>query len=688
MQLSIRKKLLFSVISTLAAFALLELLLVFVGVNPVTSLEDPFVGFSQQVPLMEASKDADGQEIMSTAKSKLTWFNAQSFPKKKPANTYRIFCLGGSTTYGHPYWDPTSYSRWLREFLPVIDPSQKFEVINAGGISYASYRVANVLEELSKYEPDLFIVYSVHNEFLERRTYAELFDESPISFQIRSALSKTKTWALLDELLRPRRSNTKPESDSKRKTETLPAEVDEILNHTIGPIDYHRDPEWQAKVLNHYTFNLKRMVAIARQNKAKIVFLTPASNEKNCSPFKSESPVDLSEVDQKRLNSLLSQAVSESSDDHSEKALQLLHEALTIDEHYAQTYYQIGRSQMSLQRYDEAKAAFRRALNEDVCPLRAVDGISNTVRQIATQEKVPIVDFEGHLRALCQKQQGHAVFGDEYFMDHVHPSIEVHQQLARWIIQVLQEYRYVEGKSLNDTAVVDEIAKIVEKVDGEIDTQAYGIALRNLAKVLHWAGKFEEAGPHARDALVLLPDDPESRFVLADSLKNMGRSEEAIYEYDRLFENDFDFDRAYHQFGYLLAKEGQLVRAKAYLILAAVREPENASIQYSLGIVHLQLGEYAFAIESLTESDRQYPNDASTLFFLAQAKAGNKEPDEAIALFEKVLALGYEPAKVHFGLGMLYLEKGEKAKAIENFESALQCDPTFEEARKYLLIAK
>ncbi len=561
-------------------------------------------------------------------------------------------------------------------------------MINAGGISYASYRVANVMEELSQYEPDLFIVYSVHNEFLERRTYAELFDESPIKFQIRSALSRTRTWACMDGLIRRPRANAKPATGSKRKTETLPAEVDEILNHTIGPIDYHRDPEWQAKVLKHYAFNLKRMVAIARQSKSRIVFLTPASNEKNCSPFKSESPADLSQLAQTRLNSLLSQAASETARGESEKALQLLQEALSIDEHYALTQYQIGRIQMSLRHYEEANKAFRRALNEDVCPLRAVDGISNAVRQIGTQEKVPIVDFEGQLRALCQKQQGHAIFGEEYFMDHVHPTVEVHQQIARWIVQVLQENHYVEGKSLNDALIVDEIAKIAEKVHGEIDTRAYGIALRNLAKVLHWAGKFEEAEPHARDALALIPDDPESRFVLADSLKNMGHYAEAIHEYDRLFEIDFDFDRAYHQFGYLLAKEGQLVRAKAYLILAAVHEPENASIQYSLGIVHLQLGEYAFAIESLTESDRQYPNDASTLYYLAQAKAGNKEPSEAIALLEKVLAMSYEPAKVHFGLGMLYLEKGERATAIENFESAFKIDPTMEEAQKYLRIAK
>jgi len=37
------------------------------------------------------------------------------------------------------------------ELLPEADKSKKWEVINAGGISYASYRVARVMEELLEF---------------------------------------------------------------------------------------------------------------------------------------------------------------------------------------------------------------------------------------------------------------------------------------------------------------------------------------------------------------------------------------------------------------------------------------------------------------------------------------------------------------------------------------------------------
>ena len=45
------------------------------------------------------------------------------------------------------------------------------EIINTGGISYASYRVARLMEELLAYQPDVFVIYTGHNEFLEKRIY-------------------------------------------------------------------------------------------------------------------------------------------------------------------------------------------------------------------------------------------------------------------------------------------------------------------------------------------------------------------------------------------------------------------------------------------------------------------------------------------------------------------------------------
>jgi hypothetical protein len=175
-KLSAWKKSTFALLTTALVFALLEGLLALCGVRPVGVDSDPYVGFAANIPLFVERREVDGRSYLATAENKLPWFNPQRFAKRKPRGTYRIFCLGGSTTYGRPYRDTASFSGWLRELLPVVDSGHPWEVINAGGISYASYRVVRVMEELTRYEPDLFVVYSGHNEFLERRTYQDLFD--------------------------------------------------------------------------------------------------------------------------------------------------------------------------------------------------------------------------------------------------------------------------------------------------------------------------------------------------------------------------------------------------------------------------------------------------------------------------------------------------------------------------------
>ncbi len=486
--LSWRKKLAFSLVATVGFFLIVEMSLTVLGVDRETDTSDPFVGFDNQVPLMTLTVGPSGEEILSTAPNKLVWFNAQSFPKAKPPNTKRVFCLGGSTTFGRPYQDLTSYVGWLRELLPIADASHQWELINAGGVSYASYRVAAVMEELAQYEPDLFIVYTAHNEFLERRTYQGMFEKSSFSLRTSSLLRHTRTWSALQTL-----TNRIRPADSDTAKETLAGEVDEMLNHSIGPAQYHRDDRWRRMVVRHYQANLDRMVTIARSAGAQILFITPASNEKDCSPFKSEPSQDLDEAARARFNHALELAKTHLDEGQLDAAMERYLEAAAIDDTYADLHYQIGRLLFRMGRKQEARTEFSRAINEDICPLRAVQEISTAIRHVAQQRNAPLLDFESELRAKCLAELQHECFGGEYFLDHVHPTIDVHRQLALWIIQAMGRYQLATPRPLSD----DEIDAVDKRVRNQIDLYAQGVALRNLAKVLHWSGKFEEAAPRA-----------------------------------------------------------------------------------------------------------------------------------------------------------------------------------------------
>ena len=223
--MSTRKKVLFATVACIGISLLVEAALAIFGVKPMRYERDPYVGFSGHMPLFVQERSQ-----MVTAENKRRIFNYQQFPTHKPKNAYRIFCIGGSTTYGHPYTDSTSFCGWLRAMLPKADPSREWELINCGGVSYASYREALLMEELIKYQPDLFIILTGHNEFLEQRTYGELKRMPKIIHETDSVLSKTRSYAALKRTI----------DRTRKEAQTLPAEVDTILDNTVAPQAYHR----------------------------------------------------------------------------------------------------------------------------------------------------------------------------------------------------------------------------------------------------------------------------------------------------------------------------------------------------------------------------------------------------------------------------------------------------------------
>ncbi|MCB1021324.1 MAG: tetratricopeptide repeat protein, partial [Acidobacteria bacterium] len=383
-ELSWPKRLLFAAAAFVLFFGGLELALRALGAGKVDA--DPFVGFAATVPLYV---ERDGW--METNPSKALWFNQQRFEKKKPAGVVRIFTLGGSTTYGRPYDDVASFSGWLRELLGEVDPAKTYEVINAGGVSYASYRVAAVMEELLAYEPDIFVVYTGHNEFLERRTYSSLLAAPRWTLALGGLLERTAIFRAGRELLSP----PAPKA-------ILPAEVDTVLDNSAGPERYHRDDPLASAVTEHFERNLQRMTELARRAGAHILFVTPAASLRNCSPFKSEGPA----------------------------------------ERDASVWYARGEKLYAAGDYAEARRAYERALDEDVCPLRAISAIREAVRHV----HAPVLDFE---RILAEKSE-HGVPGDDWFVDHVHLSEAGYRLLGVQILEKLQQEGWADGGAPNE----------------------------------------------------------------------------------------------------------------------------------------------------------------------------------------------------------------------------------------------
>lgn len=385
-----------------------------------TDYDDPYVGFTEVHPLFVRNESGQAYIIPN---SRRRFFRAESFPAKKSPDTFRVFVLGGSTVAGEPYEKETSLTTWLQLALRAAEPEKNAEVVNCGGISYASYRLIPILKECLNYQPDLFIVATGHNEFLEDRTYGQL-KRAPAA--LRSLREATSTWRTLN-LLRTGVARWRGSDDGResQKRPNLGAEVQARLDSPGGLELYHRDPAWRESIVLDFENNLRVMAGFARRAGVPIIFVRESSNLRDSPPFKSEHRPGLTEDDLRRFDALVAEARGQFRHDL-RHAAELLEQAVQIDGEHALTWYELGKCRDALRDYERARQAYWRAREYDVCPLRTIQPLEDVLRQVADELKIPLVD----MHALLEAKSRTGMLGNDWLVDHIHPSIEGHQIVA------------------------------------------------------------------------------------------------------------------------------------------------------------------------------------------------------------------------------------------------------------------
>ena len=668
--LSLGKKLGFATLATLLFFGLLEGVLALIGVRPLLYSEDPHVGFSSHVPLfVEGSANT-----LVTAPNKIRWFNDQRFAQAKAKGVTRVFCLGGSTTYGRPYRDATSFCGWLRQYFPAADPSQEWEVINAGGISYASYRVAKLMEELIDYAPDLFVVYTGHNEFLEERTYSGIIETPATVRGMQSLLSRTRTYSMVSDILKP---SNKPDS----KTPVLTEEVNTILDQSAGLDRYTRDPELERKIVAHYRYNLSRMVDIAETCGAKVVFITPAANLRSSSPFKSEHANTLTDAQINTFQTHLATAQKAVADGRHTEALGQINQATNIDQLHAHSHYLRGTILTALGKHNEAATAYEQALIHDVCPLRTLPAMRKILADTAKGRGVPLVDYHTFLT----ERSEHGVPGDEWFLDHVHPTIEGHRLLALELIATLEE----QGLFANKSALTDSvISSIKNRVLGNIDNNAHGIALRNLGNVLNWAGKKQEAYKAVTHSLELAPGDAYAHYLAGDLASTLGKINEAERRFRELIRFSLDpkvatyFPEAHYQLAQIVGARGETGKSAQLLTKTLKLQPDHAKaleafprVLETHGKNLLKTRRPAEAAAAFKQLEKWNPTHPMAAVLLGVALIEEKKFSEAIDVLTRATTNNPRSPTAHNNLGSAYARSNQPADAERHFKAAIQIAP-------------
>lgn len=386
---------------------------------------DPLVDLHQLRPLFAQSPAGDLLEIPA---SRRNFFQPAQFAKVKPLSGRRIFVVGGSTVQGRPYATETAFAELLRVQLQTAWPHIEWEVVNCGGVSYAAYRVAGIVEEVLQYEPDAVVVYSGHNEFLEARSYA-----------VQSSIPRSLApWLAAGCRLRIVQWPASWFKSPPRPRSVLSQEVDAMLDHSDGLQAFHRDAAYRDNVVEHFQLSLCRIADACRAADVPLVLCVPASEVLSVPPFKSAPPsaaeAPAAVVQQVR------QAWQRASDPQQphEQRMAACQQVLTLDPEHAGAAYMWGRQLWQRQQYDDAAAWLLVARDQDVCPLRATSEIESRVRRVAQRYQTPLVDVP----QLFAAPQQPSICQPSRFVDHVHPRVEGgHTRIAEALYEQLVAMR-------------------------------------------------------------------------------------------------------------------------------------------------------------------------------------------------------------------------------------------------------
>jgi len=417
-------------------------------------------------------------------------------------------------------------------------------VINCGGVSYASYRLAPLVREVLHYQPDLVILATGHNEFLEDRSYQSL-------------KSRPAAWAWLENaayslrLVNVARRWVGGRADHESQ---LTTEVETKLDQASGYASYHRDDAWHERVIAQFDESVRAMVADCRAAAVPVILVKLGSNLRDCPPFKSEHRAGLSADEERAWQSAFDDAAAVEATDL-RLALDLFRKAEAIDVQYALLSCRIARTLDRLGHKPEARAYYSKAKEADICPLRIIGPLEDVLRRIAAQTATPLVDAA----SLIAAQAPDAIPGFDWYLDHVHPTIGGHQRIAQALAEEMRR------SGLSPTAF---------RWPADLRRQAYANHLRRLGPryladgrrrvvgLEHWARRqrlFEET----------LPRDPQGYVRLGFRCLDLG-----------------DDDGAWQALGEALKRD----RGMLALILARVQElqsegrPETAaSLQQRFG---------------------------------------------------------------------------------------------------------
>lgn len=530
-----------------------------------------------------------------------TYVSKDMFLQPKLPDTYRIFCLGASTTIGYPYMYNGSYPSLLKDRLSVLFPEKNIEVINLGITAVTSYTVLDFIKELVKHQPDLILIYIGHNEFYGAlgAGSTQFIGKNRLVIQWYLQLQKFKIFQLMRDTIHWM-SNTFKTKNVYSRQRNLMEQMVRDKSIPFGGITYK-------SVMKSFQANLNEIVQIARRHRINLLLSTVTSNIRDQHPFVSLSRDSALSRKSKQLLSLVQELMNQK---NYVEALIQLQQIVTIDPYRADAHFYLAQCYDHLKKIEEARRHFELARDFDGLRFRASSELNNIIRQICSNDQIPLVDIEKKFN----EEAMDGIPGKDLFWEHVHPKLNGYFLMAKEMCQILAQYEMIVPK--------DKWNWNLDKTDSEY---------RQLAGVT--------------------PLDEEVADISMNILKS--RWPFTYPEKSYRFEPQDEVQRT--AWDYINGKLGW------------------RSAHERLGNYYSQSKKLFEAEQEVLAVAKQFPYDPSFYLTVARLQTQQKKYREAAETYEKVLRF-YEDPEVRVKAGIVYLEDQNFVNAVIEFERALSIE--------------
>jgi tetratricopeptide (TPR) repeat protein len=389
-----------AILLPLAVLGLVEAGLRLFGDDQV--VRDPLINVSP-FTIFEKAK-VDGREVYRISHPLAYNQVVKVFPVEKPANTIRIFSLGGSACAGWPHPPEETFSAYVENGLKEAYPGKRIEVINAAAHGFASYRITCVLAEVLRMQPDAVLIWCGNNEFLENRKYGRW-----IMAAERMGLNRLRLFQVVAGAFSTSRT-------------VLPG--NELKDAALffwkkaqgQSLELRSDPQLFEAVKRHYADGMEDMVRRAEKQGVPVLLCTVPVNLRDWLPTVSRNRLKgavRSEWEQRYAagqRGLLEGKPAE--------AATAFRQALALEPEHAETHFWLARALETDGHRSEARESYSLARDLDFNPFRAISAFNQTIRRIAANRQgVTLVDLE----SLFDSASDRGIAGFDLFLDYVHP---------------------------------------------------------------------------------------------------------------------------------------------------------------------------------------------------------------------------------------------------------------------------